>query len=630
MYNQLPAWATSQGREHFPDPFCDYASTAMPSSIQAGHQWCRFVMNYGGVYRSAIKRVLAHFITEVKVGSEDTGDEEKEKYTEFLRKVLKIKEVLFDGGMHYCTYGNLFASVILPIDRYLKCPECGVEHPFDVVANNEKHQFEWRDYKFTAKCCAETEGHKCTYQGPWHRIDRQSKEETKVKVKIWTPDEINIKYEEHTGHRVYVWNIPESYKTKIKRGDRLTLKYANWEIIQAVKDGRNIEFEDGYMFHLCEQGLSDTGGWGISPILANFRQVWYVQTLHRYNEAIAMDYVLPTRVITPDRGASDVGDAAMNLNMGRFSSSVMRMLRRRRYHPLEWFHLPVPIKYQMLGAEARELAPFELLDQGISVLLNAIGVPAELYKGTLQAQAQPGMIRIFETMWTHLVTGLNSFLAFIAEKTSELLSWEKVDLELIKPTVIDDIQDQMTKLQLMTGRQISQTTGLSGLGIDFRAEQRQILDEEKYIQEQTARIKKEMDQTAVTDQMTTPGMPGQAQPGAAPGAAPAGGDPAAQGQAQAQGPNAQMAQGFTNSLPTQPNEKVSPADVYAKAQAMAQELMSLSDSERTSRLIKLKNQDQVLHGIVKQILTDIRSQARSQGGQQMLQQQYGQGAAQAA
>jgi hypothetical protein len=42
-------------------------------------------------------------------------------------------------------------------------------------------------------------------------------------------------------------------------------------------------------------------GWGISRVLANFRQAWYVQVLHRYNEAIALDYVIPFRLITPPR-----------------------------------------------------------------------------------------------------------------------------------------------------------------------------------------------------------------------------------------------------------------------------------------------------------------------------------------
>jgi hypothetical protein len=71
-------------------------------------------------------------------------------------------------------------------------------------------------------------------------------------------------------------------------------------------------------------------GWGISRVLSNFRQAWYVQVLHRYNEAIALDYVIPFRLITPAPGpgsADQARDALLNLNMGGYMPQIQRMLR---------------------------------------------------------------------------------------------------------------------------------------------------------------------------------------------------------------------------------------------------------------------------------------------------------------
>jgi hypothetical protein len=136
------------------------------------------------------------------------------------------------------------------------------------------------------------------------------------------------------------------------------------------------------------------------------------------------------------------------MNAGGFMARVRAMLRQRRRNPTEWFSLPFPIPYQVLGGEAKALAPVELLDQGISMLLNAIGVPFELYKGNLSVQAAPAALRLFETSWTHLVHGLNEFLQELVDQVSLALNWESVPVKLLSPKITDDINDQMAKLQL--------------------------------------------------------------------------------------------------------------------------------------------------------------------------------------
>jgi hypothetical protein len=110
-------WRPDTGTEYFPDPFCDYASTVMPKTMMEAHQWCEYIMGNNGVYKSAIKRVLSYFITEVKVGDGDTGDDERDKYTEFLNDVLQVKKILHDFAMDYVTYGNAFASLVVPFRR---------------------------------------------------------------------------------------------------------------------------------------------------------------------------------------------------------------------------------------------------------------------------------------------------------------------------------------------------------------------------------------------------------------------------------------------------------------------------------------------------------------------------------
>ena len=67
-----------------------------------------------------------------------------------------------------------------------------------------------------------------------------------------------------------------------------------------------------------------------------------------------------------------------------------------------------------------------------------------------------------------------------------------------------------------------------------------------------------------------------------------------------------------------------PGDVRAQAAAYAQQLLTMPDSQRRGLLIKIKQSNPTLHDQVMGIMTDIRSQARSQGGAMMLEQMKGQ------
>jgi hypothetical protein len=88
------------------------------------------------------------------------------------------------------------------------------------------------------------------------------------------------------------------------------------------------------------------------------------------------------------------------------------------------------VQYQALGGDATQLAPRDLLDQGLEVLLNNVGVPVELYKGSLQIQSAPAALRLFESSWSHLVHNLNGYISFVMRRLGQLLNWEKAEARL--------------------------------------------------------------------------------------------------------------------------------------------------------------------------------------------------------
>jgi hypothetical protein len=604
-----------RGSEFFPDPFADYASTVMPESIPSMLRWCEFVYMRNGIYREALRRKIAYFITDLEISGEDVSREEKTKRRDFYQEKIDIKADVSVAGTNLGCYGNDFSSLHVPFRRYLSCPQCFTEFPLRTVYNTKDFSFQWSDYDFHATCpnCKTGSG----YSGVFNHVDRRGGEESEVSVIHWDPHQIEIAYDVYSHKTAYIWKIPADYKEDVRKGLLITLENAPWEVIQAVKNDNAFMFDPDVIYHMKDEALAGirNRGWGISQVITNFSQAWYVQVLHRYNEAIALDYVIPFRVITPAprAGGADAAsqDPVLGMNLGHFTSRVKAMLRNRKRDPAAWNVMPFPIEYQALGGEATQLAPKDLLDQGIDNLLSSAGIPPSMYKMDLTATNAPPALRLFEVYNAPLVHNLNGYLRWLDKKITDRFGWEPVQTRWKKVTHADDAQKQMAQLQLMMGRQISQTTGLKSIGLDFEDEQKGMLEEEKFIAEETEKMQEEMAES--------PGGQGQPAQGGAPagGAPPAGGDPAAGG-APTAGGGAPPA-----GPPAGPNTPVSPQETLTKATQIAQQLAAMPDSQRQSELINLKKTDATLHAVVKSQLDGIRQDAQRQGGEQVMAQQLG-------
>jgi hypothetical protein len=630
------------GSEPFPDPFMDYASTVMPENIRDALKYCEFIFNSNSMIRESARRVLSYFITDIEVkglNGKDIGDDEKEKYEDFMNESLDIKTVMHSVGLDYLCYGNSFTTLIVPFRRYLSCPKCSLDVPLRQIMSETNYNFKWKMPEFSAVCP------KCEYAGAWKRTDRRTNEPDEVRVRRWPAIEMEIRYDPIRDNRDYLWRIPEDYRTQVKRGDPQVLETVPWEVVEAVQANGFLLFDKGAIYHMYEPTLSGirSRGWGISRTLVNFRHAWYCQVLHRYNEAIALDYVIPFRVLSPAPSPTAMpegGDPLMNMDLGGLRGQVQAMLRKRRKDPASWHFLSTPIQYQALGGEAKNLAPNDLMESGINMLLNGFGMPAELYRGSLTMQSALPAIRLFESSWVYLVHSMNAFLRELTKDIGDAFGWEPATCKFIKPTMLDDVQLVMSKMQLMQAQQVSQTGVLRSLGMDFKDEQRQIMQEERFKQEEQAKMQEAMDKSSLKEQMAPPVSAQIAQGGdpAAAGAPPAGGAPAAGGappaaggpalgqgggQPAPQGPAGAAAQNVSLSTPTAPGEKVTPQDMQAKAESIANQLLAMPESQRQSEMTKLKSQDPVIHSLVKQTIVNIRQQAQSAGARSIMQQQYG-------
>lgn len=608
----------------FPDPFCDAASTVMPTDHRMMLRWSEYLVNNNGVYREAIRRVISYFITDINIEEKDdkeVGREEKKKYETFLNDTLGIKNVLHAVALDYMTYGNSFTSLLMPFRRYLACKQCHLELPLRKVYNTPEFQFRWTNFEFHAHCPH------CKYTGPWRHVDRRSGEQSEIKVKRWNPHEIDLVYDTFSDSCTYIWRVPDDYRQQVRQGYLHILENASWEVIQAVKANKNLMFDKDVIYHMREYTLAGmrNRGWGMSRVLSNFRIAWYLQILWRYNEAFALDYIIPFRVLTPAAKAGsgpESQDPVHTLNLSSFSAHVNKMLALHRKDPARWNVLPYSLEYQALGGEATQLAPKDLIDQALDTLLTAIGVPVEFYKGSLSVQAAPAALRLFEANWSHLTHNLNVFVSKLVSQVGKMLGWEPVSAKLIRVTHADDLNRQMAKLQMMTNGIISKGTGLDSIGVDNEVETRKMLQEQRFESEEQQRMQDEMEQEAQTDELMkmlaptpTEQMTQQAQ-GGAPAPGQGGGDSAAAAPA----PQMTAVDQFIMQRQNQPNTPITPDEMEAQAQGIAQQLLVMPDAQRKGELAKLRKSNSTVHHLVTSILDSQRDQLASQGQQVMLAQ----------
>lgn len=596
----------------------------MPRSIYDVLRWCEYVWLTYGTYRMASQRVVRYFLTKVELT--DASDDEKEKYEEFLENDIQIMPTLAVSGDNYMCYGQDILSLHVPFRRHLRCPKCKTEKPINKV------KYSWSGWGFQARCDA------CSHSGVFERVDRRSLGADPLRVIHWSPHEIRILYHPITGKTVYHWEIPGSFKTMIKNGNMFYLEHTPWEVIEAIRDDQLFRFNDDVIYHLKDEQIAGVKnyGWGIPLIMSNFKQAWYIQVLKRYNEAVALDYIMPWRILTPEPGSSREADPVLHINMNQFYSRVMQMYKQHRKDPTTIHALPFPVKMQMLGGDGKQLAPIELIDKGTDEFLNAQGVPAELYRGSLQVNAAPVALRLFERTWVHMVTGMNGLLNWLFKRVSELQNWENLKGRLQPTTLADSIEDRQIRLQLAAGQQISRQTAFAPFGINTREEVRRMLEEEQFQREEMQRFqeesaqKQELQQTmAAGSAGQIPGVPGMMPPGMPPGqpgmAPPGAMPPGATGQMPPGAPGA-MPMGGGMMPPAgggASNAGVTPEDLAMQAEQIANQMLTIPYELRRGELNKIKKSNETLHSLVIAKMQKVRQTAQTQGGFQMLQQMTG-------
>lgn len=617
----------------FPSPWNDASSVSMPTSWLKVLEWCEFLYYREPTLSKALGRVIAFFLTELDVESsdraddEDLGDDERIEWTDTFES-LRYKEALTEVDQNFIAYGNAYVALQIPIaKRLLMCPKCRNAFPCRDVVTRSEFALDFSNYEFNAHCpvCRTGAG----FSGPFWVTDTYEDDPKKFVIKCFSPKEIEIIPDLWTGRADYKWRIPEDYKLDIRRRVPVVLENVHPEVLKAMKNRHtHFLFDPDYLFHMKEPTLAGirNRGVGFPRFFTQFRDIWHVQVIRRANEALAMDYLVPIRIISPEArsGAPIEGgagiDPMLSINGSSFAASMRSIIERHRYNPTDYHVSTTPVKYQILSGDGKQFVAKDLIEQAQEIMLNSAGVPMDFYRGTIQLQAMPGSLRLLEQTWAFMIQQNNRLLTWMASKIGRIQGWRDVNVTLRRTLFTEDVQKQLALLQLNMAGKVSDSTAFQQFGIiDSKYEKRKLLEEQRDTEELTAKIQKEMEQTSFGDAVASGQIgpngqpvqqPGAAPGGAAPGAAPPGGAPPGAG-------GMQMPIG-------PPPPGMSPQDMEGWASAKADELLMKPEALKDSELRALSQQDKFLHTLVKTKMDERRNQLRLAGGAMLMGQGGGQ------
>jgi hypothetical protein len=262
--------------------------------------------------------------------------------------------------------------------------------------------------------------------------------------------------------------------------------------------------------------------------------------------------------------------------MQTFIAAMQSMVSKKRMNIATYEVAPFPVGYQMIGGEAKQLAPKDNIQEALNELLSAMGFPQELFSGNLTLQAAPVALRLFERQFNVLVDNFNIIIQWMLDRISQHFRWEPANGKLSSITLADDIERKGMQLQAAAGMDVSKTTAYRNLNLDYLDEQKKIIQEQQEVQK--------LQTEAMTDQQAET----ENGEGNAPGA---GNNPAA-----------------------------TPGDLYATAQETTQQLLQMTNIQRRQYLAKVKQTNPTLHALLLQMLQEARQGMASQGRQMIMQQ----------
>lgn len=539
-------------------PLFDFLTAFAPRKLKDLFRLCEYLYFNSSQIYAALQKFCTYPVTDIIY--ETQNESLKSYYEDLHNKVLKTKRILIRAAVDKFVYGNAFFSMYTPFVRYLQCPECKVLTNIAQVT----YKFKLKKLLFNYECAG---CRKKVDAGEKNVVDKKITRKDKLSVIRWDPKLMDIDYNPMTGHSEYYYTIPKEIKERCSKGSKHLIDTMPMEFLRAIKEDKIFKFAEGQVFHMrMDAPAGIEAQWGFPPLASTIKLFFYAAVLRKANEAIALDYIVPLRIVSPKQSSGNA-DPLTTIALSRWSNEMKTSVKKWRRDPLHIMWSPVPAEVTHLGGQARALMTLGEVQAAEDNIIAAMGLPKEFIYGGFSAMGSGIQLRVLENQLVHQTGDLNDLLQWITDGSAKKLGRGTVVVSLAPFRFIDDVQQKALLLQLniadpQGGPWISKRT----LGEAFDVDPS---DERKWRKQEAiddARAAMEL-QNEMAKQQNALGARSRAQ--------------AQQGQ--------------------QPLAYDQQA-VIAEADGIVQQLMGLDEGMRRSQLHALQAEDMVMYSVVKERL----------------------------
>jgi len=592
------AFAVWTGKNRvFADPFLLPSSTAIPTELQSALDFCLFLYYLNPLYRRASTRVISHFVTDIDFVGKDGDQDERDEFKKFLIDDLDIFGALLEVGQEWSCYGNAFLRLHLPFDRVLVDHRDGKYKEYALPMFGADVKYDYKSMKYDVP-------DPTTFDRPKDKrarvkldfIDRPSRDKSRIRLRKIDPRQIVLQHSFMSGKQQMIYRFEPEWVTMIKNSIMYQVNETPMSMLKAIALEQDFLFNEGQVFHFKAPTISGVSnyGWGLPETIANFRHIHQLQVLRKIDEAVGLDYMLPFRMFHPV-ASSQASDPMNYMLLNRWGAEIRNVINKRRTDPFAMHALPFPVTYQEFGAQGKSLAPKELVEYHNNVLLDSMGYPAELFKGSLQVQQIPTAVRLFENSFHFIHQGFARIVKWAAVRICDYIGQQRLEASLQLPRLADDLERQRVYMQLAAGAEIPRSIAYGPFGIKDPVEAaKQRAQEDIEIQKEQAKLQADFQRQQQLGSMDNI-LAQQAQQGGGGGSSPAGMEGAAGG------------------------GDMNPLDIQNKAAEMAQQWLQMPVGERQKQMSAVRTANPNLHAMAKQKMEEMRSQAESQGRQALSQ-----------
>ena len=411
------------------NPYLNYTQRFTPKRLKDLFLWCEYLFYNSPHIYAALRKFGEYPITTVTYDTTNNALKRNHKY--LLEKVLKVRELLIQGTLDKYVYGNGFISMYQPFLRYLKCTSCYV----NTAIKSIDYKFDIKNLTFTYTCpgC-----NKKVTVGRDNVIDRKQMLSKRVNFIRWDPKLMDIDHNPITNESVYYYTIPPDLIRKVRNGHKTLIDTLPLGFLDAIRLRKQFRFVQNAIYHLKVGGPAGINPhWGLPPLLAVLSKFHYTEILRKANEAIALDHMVPFRVLHPAQ-SSNSGDPIVHMSLTKWADTMQAQLKAWRRDNLHMMFSPVPLGATQVGGQGRALLTLGEVQEAEKNIVAALGIPMEFLYGGLTGAGMETTLRLIENQLETHINDLLDFLQWIDDSSAKFLGWERIDVGMTKFRMVDD------------------------------------------------------------------------------------------------------------------------------------------------------------------------------------------------